>query len=69
MELRLKSAGGKEQVEKVMEKHKDEINKSCFLPLFIDCIVEGGLALFDDVRTILETAGIDLKEADFTRLK
>lgn len=69
MELKLKSAGGIKQLEKVMGRHKDEINKLYFLPLFIDCFVESGLDLFDDVRTILETAGIYLNEGDFTRLK
>lgn len=67
--MKLKSAGGIEQVEKVMGRHKDEINKLCFLPLFIDCFVESGLDLFDGVRTILETTGIYLNEGDFTRLK
>lgn len=58
-----------ERCKKLIEKHKNSIENEYFLPIFLEALVEGGLDLFDDVRTILETAGIDIKEGDFTRLK
>lgn len=33
MDLKLKNTGGIEQVEKVMGRHKDEINKLCFFTI------------------------------------
>ena len=46
-----------------------EINKNVYLPLLIECLVEGGLDFFDDARTMIELAGLNLKDSDFTRLK
>lgn len=70
MKTELKCSGERqEQLVKIMEKHKDEINKNVYLPLLIECLVEGGLDFFDDARTMIELAGLNLKDSDFTRLK
>ena len=39
------------------------------MPVFLEALAEGGIELFDELRGYFEDAGIDLKEADFTRLK
>lgn len=53
----------------LLKKHKDDINKNVFLPMFIESLVECGIELFEELRALFEKAGIDLKNADFTRLK
>lgn len=43
-------------------KHREEINKSVLLPLFIDALITGGITLFDEVRSLLENAGINIEQ-------
>lgn len=43
--------------------------KSVLLPLFIDALITGGITLFDEVRSLLENAGICLDDFDFSKLK
>lgn len=59
----------REQIKTLLAKHKDEIRNNVFLPLFIDALVVGGMELFDEVRDVLEKAGLDLTNAYFSRLK
>ena len=58
-----------ERCKRLIEKHKNSIENEYFLPIFVEALVEGGIELFDELRGYFEDAGIDLKEADFTRLK
>lgn len=59
----------KQQMITFLEKHKDEIKNCVFLPVFIEALVVGGIELFDEVRNTFELAGVDLTNADFSRLK
>lgn len=58
-----------ERCQKLIEKHKNSIENSYFLPIAVEALVEGGIEFFDELRECFEEAGIDLKEGDFTRLK
>lgn len=58
-----------ERCKNLIEKHKNSLENSYFLPIFLEALVEGGIEFFDELRECLEKAGIDLKEGDFTRLK
>lgn len=58
-----------ERCKKLIEKHKNSIENEYFLPIFLEALVEGGIEFFDELRECFEEADIDLKEADFTRLK
>lgn len=49
----------------MLVKHQQEIKKSVLLPLFIDALITGGITLFDEVRSLLENAGICLDDFDF----
>lgn len=54
-----------ERCQKLIEKHKNSIENSYFLPIFVEALVEGGIEFFDELRECLEEADIDLKEVDF----
>ena len=58
-----------ERCKNLIEKHKNSLENSYFLPIFLEALVEGGIEFFDELRECLEKAGIDLKEGDFIRLK
>lgn len=58
-----------ERCKKLIEKHKNSLENEYFLPIFVEALVDGGIEFFDELRAYFEDAGIDLKEADFTRLK
>lgn len=58
-----------ERCKKLIEKHANSIENNYFLPIFLEALVEGGIEFFDELRGYFEKAGLDLKEADFTRLK
>ncbi len=58
-----------DRVQKLLKKHQNEIQNRAFLPLFIVALVEGGVKLLDEVRDVLEETGLDLTNADFSRLK
>lgn len=58
-----------QDAKNMLVKHKDEISNSVLLPLFVDVLVTGGITFFDEIRTLLEAANIDLKTIDFSRLK
>lgn len=58
-----------QDAKNIFIKHKEEINKSVLLPLFIDALITGGITLFDEVRSLLENAGICLEDFDFSKLK
>lgn len=58
-----------QDAKNMLVKHKDEISNSVMLPLFVDALVTGGITFFDEIRTLLEAANIDLKTIDFSRLK
>lgn len=57
------------EVGDILVKHKEELKNSVMLPLFINALVTGGISFFDEIRTLLEAANIDLKTIDFSRLK
>ena len=58
-----------QDAKNMLVKHKDEISNSVLLPLFVDALVTGGITLFDEVRSLLENAGIWLDEFDFFKLR
>ena len=58
-----------QDAKNIFIKHKEEINKSVLLPLFIVALITGGITLFDEVRSLLENAGICLDDFDFSKLK
>ena len=58
-----------QDAKNIFIKHKEEINKSVLLPLFVDALITGGITLFDEVRSLLENAGICLNDFDFSKLK
>lgn len=58
-----------QDAKNIFVKHKDEISNSVWLPLFIDALIIGGITLFDEVRWMLESAGICLGDFDFSKLK
>lgn len=58
-----------QDAKNIFIKHKEEINKSVLLPLFVDALITGGITLFDEVRSLLENAGICLDDFDFFKLK
>lgn len=58
-----------QDAKNMLVKHKDEISNSVLLPLFIDALITGGITLFDEVRSLLESAGICLDDFDFSKLK
>ena len=58
-----------QDAKNIFIKHKEEIDKSVLLPLFIDALITGGITLFDEVRSLLENAGICLDDFDFSKLK
>ena len=45
-----------QDAKNIFIKHKEEINKSVLLPLFVDALITGGLTLFDEVCSLLENA-------------
>lgn len=57
------------KAQSLIERHKDDINKYIFLPIFIEALVEGGIELFDELRAVFEEVDVDFKKVDFTRLK
>ncbi len=59
----------KEKIKAIIMRHKDLINNEILLPVFIDTLVEGGIECFDEMRALIERAGVDLKKVDFTRLR
>lgn len=59
----------KKEVGDILVKHKEELKNNVMLPLFVDALVTGGITFFDEIRTLLEAANIDLKTMDFSRLK
>ena len=58
-----------QDAKNIFIKHQEEINKSVLLPLFVDALITGGITLFDEVRSLLENAGICLDDFDFSKLK
>lgn len=58
-----------QDAKNIFIKHKEEIDKSVLLPLFVDALITGGITLFDEVRSLLENAGICLDDLDFSKLK
>ena len=58
-----------QDAKNIFIKHKEEINKSVLLLLFVDALITGGITLFDEVRSLLENAGICLDDFDFSKLK
>ena len=58
-----------QDAKNIFIQHKEEINKSVLLPLFVDALITGGITLFDEVRSLLENAGICLDDFDFSKLK
>ena len=58
-----------ERCKNLIEKHANSIKNNYFLLIFLEALVEGGIEFFDELRGYFEKAGLDLKEADFTRLK
>ena len=59
----------KEKINEIIDRHGDAINNNILLPVLIDALVSGGIECFDMMRDIFEKAGMDLKKADFTRLR
>lgn len=51
-----------QDAKNMLVKHQQEIKKSVLLPLFIDALITGGITLFDEVRSLLENAGICLDD-------
>lgn len=58
-----------QDAKNIFIKHKEEIDKSVLLPLFVDALITGGITLFDEVHSLLENAGICLDDFDFSKLK
>ena len=58
-----------EKLKNLIKKYEDDINKNIFLPIFIESLIDGGIELFDKLRTVFEDVGVDFKSVDFTRLK
>lgn len=58
-----------QDAKNLLVKHQEEIKKSVLLPLFFDALITGGITLFDEVRSLLENAGICLDDFDFSKLK
>lgn len=54
-----------QDAKNIFIKHQEEIKKSVLLPLFIDALITGGITLFDEVRSLLENAGICLDDLIF----
>ena len=58
-----------QDAKNIFIKHKEEIDKSVLLPLFVDALITGGITLFDEVRSLLENAGICLDDLICSKLK
>lgn len=58
-----------QEAKNMLVKHQEEIKKSVLLPLFVDALITGDITLFDEVRSLLENAGICLDDFDFSKLK
>ncbi len=58
-----------QEAKTILNKHQVELKNNICLPLFVDALVSGGITLFDEVRTVMENAGICLEDADFSKLK
>lgn len=58
-----------QEAKTILNKHQDELKNNVLLPLFVDALVSGGITLFDEVRTVMENAGICLEDTDFSKLK
>lgn len=58
-----------QDAKNMLVKHQQEIKKSVLLPLFIDALITGGITLFDEVRSLLENAGICLDDLICSKLK
>ena len=54
-----------QDAKNIFIKHQEEIKKSVLLPVFIDALITGGITLFDEVRSLLENAGICLDDLIF----
>ena len=55
-----------QDAKNLLVKHQEEIKKSVLLPLFVDALITGGITLFDEVRSLLENAGICLDDLIFS---
>ena len=58
-----------ERVKKLIEKHRGELEDNIIVPMFLEALIVGGTGFVDELRAVMEDAGIDLSEMDFTRLK
>lgn len=58
-----------QEAKTILNKHQDELKNNVLLPLFVDALVSGGITLFDEVRIVMENAGICLEDTDFSKLK
>ena len=51
-----------ERCQKLIEKHKNSIENSYFLPIFLESLVEGGIEFFDEYASILKKQAQILKK-------
>ena len=58
-----------EKCKKIIEEHKNSIEKGYFLPVFLAALLKGGIELFDELRAHFEDAGIELTNEYFKNRK